>query len=232
MKWDTSNITWLTRINQPFSKYLFRNEYIRLILLFALILFFDPQDGNAALQESIGDAIFMGVMTPHHLNRLNILPDKYLISNQPSKITSSILAALHLPKKFIGSSNNADDANVYDNNIFVDGKPYPGISARNNRASKIESYESKLIREINDFDLSLLLQMALTKIPQIPFQYIMDAFRWNLFNGTVAMNEANEFYWQLALNEQGIHPPDWKDRSKLFDLGAKFHIADNTPFAR
>lgn len=86
--------------------------------------------------------------------------------------------------------------------------------------------------QINDFDLSMLLRMALIKIPQIPFQYIMDAFRWNLFNGTVSMSAANAFYWNLAMHEQGIHPPDWKDRRDYFDLGAKYHTADNTPFMR
>lgn len=73
---------------------------------------------------------------------------------------------------------------------------------------------------------------ALAKIPTIPFQYMMDAIRWNLFNGTVAMKDANAFFWNMSINEQGIHPPDRENRRDFFDLGAKFHTSDNTPYTR
>ncbi|XP_055310478.1 angiotensin-converting enzyme-like [Sitodiplosis mosellana] len=195
------------------------------------------QDGNAAIQESIGDAIFLGIMTPHHLNRLNLLPDKYLVSNKPSVFTQSIRRAIHARKQRPKNENDvALDVTAIDfddDYIKVDGKPYPKLSFLNQIESDTDDeYASKLTREINDFDLALLLHMALTKIPAIPFQYLMDAFRWSLFNGTVSMSDANALYWNLALQEQGIHPPDWKDRRGYFDLGAKFHTSDNTPFTR
>lgn len=203
--------------------------------------FFCQQDGNAAIQESIGDAIFLGIMTPHHLNRLNLLPDEYLMSNKPSVFTGSIRRATHVhvqtqPQRKPTDTLDMDTIDLDDDDyITIDGKPYPKLSLLNQLQSESQpddEYVSKLMREINDFDLALLLQMALTKIPAIPFQYIMDAFRWSLFNGTVSMNDANSLYWNLALNEQGIHPPDWKDRRDYFDLGAKFHTSDNTPFTR
>ncbi|XP_031620875.1 angiotensin-converting enzyme-like isoform X2 [Contarinia nasturtii] len=193
------------------------------------------QDGNAAIQESIGDAIFLGIMTPHHLNRLNLLPDKYLMSNKPSVFTESMMRIIHSRQqnqRNKAENLNADHTDLNDDYITVNGKPYPKLSTLNQLESEYSEYESKLTREINDFDLALLLHMALHKIPAIPFQYLMDAFRWQLFNGTVSMNDANALYWNLALNEQGIHPPDWKDRHEYFDLGAKFHISDNTPFTR
>lgn len=194
------------------------------------------QDGNAAIQESIGDAVFLGIMTPHHLNRLNLLPDKYLMSNKPSVFTESIRRAIHSTHKQpnIHEMNklNAENIDLDDNYITVEGRPYPKLSILNQLQSESDEYKSKLTREINDFDLALLLHMALTKIPAIPFQYLMDAFRWSLFNGTVSMNDANAQYWNLAINEQGIHPPDHKDRRDFFDLGAKFHTSDNTPYTR
>lgn len=90
----------------------------------------------------------------------------------------------------------------------------------------------KIENKISKYDLMLLLRTALSKIPQIPFQYILDIFRWNLFNGTVSMDNANAAFWNLAANEQGIHQPDWENRKYFFDAGAKFHVADNTPFVR
>lgn len=176
-------------------------------------------------------------MTPHHLNRLNILPDKYLMSNKPSKLTDSILKLVHSrnSKKLHEMEKALDYDNFEDiltNYVTIDGKAFPKLSRLNSMASEDDAYNVKLSREINDFDLSLLLKMALTKIPQIPFQFLMDAFRWNLFNGTISMNDANAFYWNTALQEQGIHPPDWIDRRDYFDLGAKFHLADNTPYTR
>lgn len=179
-------------------------------------------------------------MTPHHLNRLNLLPDKYLMSNKPSVFTESIRRAVHTRKQRPKNAEDTLDMDTIDfdgddDYIRIDEKPYPKLSILNQLESETESddeYESKLIREINDFDLALLLNMALTKIPAIPFQYLMDDFRWSLFNGTVSMSDANALYWNLALNEQGIHPPNWKDRRDYFDLGAKFHTSDNTPFTR
>lgn len=174
-------------------------------------------------------------MTPHHLNRLNLLPDKYLMSNRPSTFTESIKRAVHAHKlQRINDMDilNRDTADLDENYITVDGKVYPKLSILNQLQFESDEYKSKLTREINDFDLALLLNMALTKIPAIPFQYLMDAFRWSLFNGTVSMKDANALYWKLAINEQGIHPPDQNDRRDLFDLGAKFHTSDNTPYTR
>lgn len=174
-------------------------------------------------------------MTPQYLNRINLLPDKYLLVNRPSAFTGPILRSIYShPEQ---PKNNANHLNVGttgfdDDSLSVDGHAYPKLSKLNRLQSESDQNQSTLMREINDFDLVLLLHMALAKIPAIPFQYMMDAFRWNLFNGTVTMNDANAFFWNMAINEQGIHPPDEKDRRDFFDLGAKFHTSDNTPYTR
>ena len=128
------------------------------------------QDGNSALQESIGDMVYLAMMAPQHLNRLRLIDDKFLI-----------------PK---------------DN------------------------------EQMNYFDYTLLLKLALEKIPQIPLSLIIDEFRWDLFSGKVPLHEANKYFWHLSEKEQGIRPPDWLDRSGLFDAAAYFHFADNTPKIR
>lgn len=174
-------------------------------------------------------------MTPHHLNRLNLLPDKYLMLNEPSTFTKSIKRAIHSHKlQRIKDFHNINEENQKFNNEYVtiNGKAYPKLSILNKIQAESDQSKSKLMNEINDYDLALLLNMALAKIPAIPFQYLMDVFRWNLFNGTVSMKDANALYWNLAIKEQGIHPPDNKDRRHYFDLGAKFHTSDNTPYTR
>lgn len=116
------------------------------------------------MQESIGDAIFLGLLTPVHLNRLNLATDKNM---------------------------------------------YPSISEDN-------------------FDLYILMKTAFAKVPQIPFEYIFDLYRWNLFNSHVSFDESNDFYWYLMENYQGIKPPNpFLKRHNLFDIGAKYHLADN-----
>lgn len=157
------------------------------------------------------------------------------MTNKPSIFTESIKRAVHahkLQRIKDMDSLNLETVDLDENYLTVDGKAYPKLSILNQLQSESDEYKSKLIREINDFDLALLLNMALTKIPAIPFQYLMDVFRWNLFNGTVSMEDANALYWNLAIKEQGIHPPDKNDRRDFFDLGAKFHTSDNTPYTR
>lgn len=170
------------------------------------------------MQESIGDSIFLGFMTPQNLNRLGLLPDQYLFT--PSVAQSQ------------QTSNRARACNPNDNrhqNVTSLGKSFTKMPCK---YQKLHSEPSTLDAHYNQFDLSLLLKMALNKIPQIPFEYILDVFRWNLFSGNVSMANANVHFWHLALNEQGIHPPDWENRKNFFDAGAKYHVADNTPFVR
>lgn len=177
------------------------------------------------------------MITPQHLNRMNVLPDKFLPTIEPTQFTDSILSIIYSQTKSNKPANQMDepnDPNCYNNFLTVNGKPYPKIFKLNEKASKRtnDNHRKRNRQKISDFDLSLLLRMALVKIPQIPFQYIMDAFRWNLFNETVSFHDANAYYWHLAMQKQGIYPPDWEDRRDYFDIGAKYHIADNTPFIR
>lgn len=87
--------------------------------------------------------------------------------------------------------------------------------------------------EDNSFDLYLLMKIALAKIPQIPFEYIIDLLRWDLFSGSISMENSNDYFWLLCEMEQGIKPPSQSgDRHNLFDAGAKYHISDNTPYVR
>uniref|UniRef100_A0A182P3K9 Angiotensin-converting enzyme n=1 Tax=Anopheles epiroticus TaxID=199890 RepID=A0A182P3K9_9DIPT len=135
-------------------------------------------DGTtAAFQEALGDAMYLGAVTPQHLVRLGLLDSKHMV---PEKMT-------------IGADST-----------------------------------------LNSFDYAFLLRMALGKLPTIPFEYLMDQYRWDMFDGSVDYGQdANSYFWFLLERQQGIRPPSSvNSRLPLFDAAAVFHLSDNTPFVR
>lgn len=176
------------------------------------------------------------MMTPQHLNRIRLIPDKYLFAEKLPKLSEPFESMIHSHKvnsefmKF--SSKDGNHHTDIRSQIKLFGKTYPHISESNEKMRNYQNFTSQFDGSINAFDLSLLLRQALTQIPQIPFAYILDIFRWDLFSGDIPFDDANNYFWKLAMTEQGIHPPDHEDRTHFFDPGAKFHIADNTPYVR
>lgn len=80
-------------------------------------------------------------------------------------------------------------------------------------------------------DIGLLLKRALEKVSFLPFGYLVDQWRWKVFNGEIKPSDYNKGWWDLRLKYQGIAPP--VERSEQdFDAGAKYHVAGNTPYAR
>lgn len=175
-------------------------------------------------------------MTPQHLNRIKLLPDKYLFAEKLLKLSQPFENMIHSHKANSDFKEYSKDDGNQRNDIpsltQLFGKAYPAISKKIEKMQKYQNFTSRLDGTMNSFDLSLLLRQALTQIPQIPFAYILDIFRWDLFSGDVSFDDANNYFWKLAKEEQGIHPPDYEDRTNFFDAGAKYHIADNTPYVR
>ncbi|KAJ1136665.1 hypothetical protein NDU88_003080 [Pleurodeles waltl] len=83
----------------------------------------------------------------------------------------------------------------------------------------------------NESDINYLLKMALEKIAFLPFGYLIDQWRWNVFSGRTPQNRFNYDWWYLRTKYQGICPPLARDETQ-FDAGAKFHIPGNTPYIR
>lgn len=178
----------------------------------------------------------MAMMAPQHLNRLQLLSDKHLFAGKSSKFSASLLKSIYSTPVNISQSRKSHSRQRQHQStpkiVTVSSARYPSHAQLKAEASQKEHDALRNEPKVSIFDLVLLLRTGLSKIPQIPFQYIMDIFRWNLFNGTISMENANAAFWKLAVNEQGIHPPDWENRKHFFDAGAKFHVADNTPFVR
>lgn len=53
--------------------------------------------------------------------------------------------------------------------------------------------------DIDDYETSInfLFSIALEKIAFLPFSYIMDRLRWDIFDGTLNSSEYNSHWWAL-----------------------------------
>jgi peptidyl-dipeptidase A len=80
-------------------------------------------------------------------------------------------------------------------------------------------------------DIGLLMARALDKVAFLPFGLLIDQWRWKVFSGEVKPEEYNKAWWDLRLKYQGIAPPSARGE-EFFDPGAKYHVPDNTPYAR
>jgi len=82
-----------------------------------------------------------------------------------------------------------------------------------------------------EVDLNFLMIQALQKIAFLPFGYLIDQWRWNVFEGITSRAEYNERWWEFRCRYQGVSPPVVRTSSD-FDPGAKYHIPANTPYIR
>jgi len=80
-------------------------------------------------------------------------------------------------------------------------------------------------------DIPYQLRLALDKIPILAFALIMDKWRWGVFSGQITPAHYNDAWWDLVARYQHLMPPGPRP-ADAFDPGAKFHIANNTPYAR
>lgn len=52
-------------------------------------------------------------------------------------------------------------------------------------------------------EVNFLMGIALEKIAFIPFAYLMDLFRWKVFDGTIQKDVYNQEWWNLRWGEDG-----------------------------
>ncbi|KAK9884062.1 hypothetical protein WA026_004998 [Henosepilachna vigintioctopunctata] len=83
----------------------------------------------------------------------------------------------------------------------------------------------------NDTELYLILLQALEKIPEMPFALLIDKYRWKAFRNEIPFQQANKIYWDMNKRYRGVVPPEKRDE-RFFDIGAKFHVPDGTPYIR
>ena len=80
-------------------------------------------------------------------------------------------------------------------------------------------------------DIGLLMTRALEKVAFLPFGVVIDQWRWKVFSGEIPPDRYNAEWWELRQKYQGIAPASPRGE-EFFDPGAKYHVPDNTPYAR
>ncbi|XP_053686137.1 angiotensin-converting enzyme-like [Sabethes cyaneus] len=157
------------------------------------------------------------------------MDDFYVIVHEMGHIMYYMLSS-NQPTIFQDGTNSAFQESIGDTIHLATMSPLHLIRCGLLNSSYLKPQYSN---NLNSFDYSLLLKIGLTKLPALPFSYIMDRYRWDLFDGTVDFeNDANRYFWYLLQKEQGIRPASSVDRKDLFDAAAKYHFSDNTPYVR
>ncbi|PRC95018.1 M2 family metallopeptidase [Solimicrobium silvestre] len=82
-----------------------------------------------------------------------------------------------------------------------------------------------------DQEIGTLLNRALEKVAFLPFGYLVDKWRWEVYSGKVTPENYDKAWWELREQYQGISRPAPMEANG-FDAGAKFHVASDTPYAR
>lgn len=79
--------------------------------------------------------------------------------------------------------------------------------------------------------LNNLFEIGLEKIVFLPFGYLMDLWRWSVFEGTIPAKDYNCKWWELREKYQGVEPPINRT-DQDFDPAAKYHIIAGVPYIR
>ncbi|VVC45911.1 Zinc finger C2H2-type,Peptidase M2, peptidyl-dipeptidase A [Cinara cedri] len=80
-------------------------------------------------------------------------------------------------------------------------------------------------------NINYLYQMGLDKIVFLPFGYLIDLWRWDVFKGRTTEENYNCDWWKLRYSYQGVEPPVTRNEND-FDPGSKYHIVGNVPYIR
>ncbi|XP_063906730.1 angiotensin-converting enzyme [Zophobas morio] len=80
-------------------------------------------------------------------------------------------------------------------------------------------------------DINFLYSMALDKVVFLPFAYVVDKWRYDVFKGNIGKDQYNCHWWRLSEQYMGIKPPVLRSE-RDFDPGAKYHIPANIPYLR
>ncbi len=90
-----------------------------------------------------------------------------------------------------------------------------------------------LLNEVPDpsQDIGVLLHRALEKVAFLPFGYLVDQWRWQVYSGKVEPKDYDKLWWELREKYQGIKRPAAMEENG-FDAGAKYHVPADTPYAR
>jgi len=78
-------------------------------------------------------------------------------------------------------------------------------------------------------NINILFDMALHRIAFLPFGYLVDKFRWDVYSGKTSLENMNCHWWKLRTEIQGMKPPSQRSHEQ-FDAGSKYHVASGSGY--
>ncbi|CAH2056638.1 unnamed protein product, partial [Iphiclides podalirius] len=80
-----------------------------------------------------------------------------------------------------------------------------------------------------EVSMNFLMSMALEKVAYLPFAFMVDQWRWSVFEDGV--ENMNARWWQMKLRYQGVIPPLPRTEAD-FDPGSKYHVIADQEYAK
>ena len=78
--------------------------------------------------------------------------------------------------------------------------------------------------------INRLLKSALNKVAFLPFSFVMEKYRWDIFTGDIIPSEFNSKWWEYRCGIQGVSSPVMRSERDDFDAGSKHHIASGNQY--
>lgn len=78
-------------------------------------------------------------------------------------------------------------------------------------------------------NINYLMKTALFKIAFLPFGYLIDQYRWKIFDGTTSPKNFQKSWDELRLKYQGIIPPIQRSENN-FDPAGKYHVSADVTY--
>lgn len=79
-------------------------------------------------------------------------------------------------------------------------------------------------------NINALFSMALERVAFLPFGYLIDKWRWGVFDGSIEETEWNKQWWELRRKYQKITEPEGERGESFFDPGAKYHVPADSQY--
>uniref|UniRef100_W5MLV3 Angiotensin-converting enzyme n=1 Tax=Lepisosteus oculatus TaxID=7918 RepID=W5MLV3_LEPOC len=86
-------------------------------------------------------------------------------------------------------------------------------------------------KEDNETNINFLLKQALTIVATLPFTYMLEEWRWQVFQGQIPKNEWMKRWWEMKRDLIGVVEPVPRDESYC-DPPALFHVSNDYSFIR
>lgn len=77
--------------------------------------------------------------------------------------------------------------------------------------------------------VNMLMNMALVKVAFLPFGYLLDKWRWDIFGEKIDPEKWNEHFWGYRMKYQRIKAPIVRIHED-FDPGGKYHVSADSQY--